>query len=199
MAFSLKDTPIRRKLMLVILLTSGFAILLMGTALILYEVGTFRRALTGNIEVLAQIIGSNSTAALAFEDHENANEILRALAAENQITSAAIYDRNGRLFASFPLQLSTAELPATPGPDGHQFERSHLVMVQPIFQEGSRLGTIYLRADLGQMYRRLTVYGILLLVVSVCAFLGAIALSTALQRRISLPILELAKVATAVS
>ena len=199
MAFSLKDTPIRRKLMLVILLTSGFAILLMGTALILYEVGTFRRALTGNIEVLAQIIGSNSTAALAFEDHENANEILRALAAENQITSAAIYDRNGRLFASFPLQLSATELPNTPGPDGHRFERSHLVMVQPIFQEGARLGTIYLQADLGQMYRRLSVYGILLLVVSICSFLGAIAISTALQRRISLPILELAKVATAVS
>lgn len=199
MALSLKDTPIRRKLMLVILLTSGFAILLMGTALILYEVGTFRRALSGNIEVLAQIIGSNSTAALAFEDHENANEILRALAAENQITSAAIYDRNGHLFANFPQQLSAADLPATPGPDGHRFERSHLVMVQPIFQEGSRLGTIYLQADLGQMYRRLSVYGILLLVVSVCSFLGAIALSTALQRRISLPILELANVATAVS
>lgn len=199
MTFSLKDIPIKRKLMLVILLTSGFAILLMGTALILYEVGTFRRALTGNIEVLAQIIGSNSTAALAFDDHENANEILRALAAENQITSAAIYDRDGRLFASFPLQLSATELPPTPGPDGHRVERSHLVMVQPIFQEGARLGTIYLQADLSQMYRRLTVYGILLLVVSVCSFLGAIALSTALQRRISVPILELAKVATAVS
>jgi two-component system CheB/CheR fusion protein len=199
MAFSLKNTPIKRKLMLVILLTSGFAILLMGTALILYEVGTFRRALTGNIEVLAQIIGSNSTAALAFEDHENANEILRALAAENQITSAAIYDRNGRLFASFPLQLSTTDLPPAPGPDGHRFERSHLVTVQPIFQEGARLGTIYLEADLGQMYRRLSVYGILLLVVSICSFLGAIALSAALQRRISLPILELAQVATAVS
>ena len=199
MAFSLRNIPIKRKLMLVILLTSGFAILLMGTALIFYEVGTFRRALTGNIEVLAQIIGSNSTAALAFDDHENANEILRALAAENQITAAAIYDRNGRLFASFPVEISATEFPPTPGPDGHRFERSHLVMVQPIFQEGARLGTIYLQADLSQMYRRLIVYGILLLVVSVCSFLGAMALSAALQRRISLPILELAKVATAVS
>ncbi len=72
-------------------------------------------------------------------------------------------------------------------------------MVQPIFQEGARLGTIYLQADLGQMYRRLTVYGILLFVVSVCSFLGAMALSAALQHGISLPILELAKVATAVS
>lgn len=199
MAFSLRDVPIKRKLMLVILLTSGFAILLMGTALIFYEIGTFRRALTGNIEVLAQIIGSNSTAALAFDDRENANEILRALAAENQITAAAIYDRNGELFASFPLQLSATEFPTRPGPDGHRFERSHLVMVQPIFQEGARLGTIYLQADLSSMYRRLSVYGILLLVVSLCSFLGAIALSTALQRRISVPILELAEVATAVS
>ena len=139
--------------MLVILLTSGFAILVMGSALITYELGTFRRSLTSNIEVLAQIIGSNSTAALAFDDRENANEILRALAAENQITAAAIYDRNGQLFARFPEAIPITQLPPTPGPNGHRFERSHLVMVQPIFQEGGRLGTIYLQADLAQMYR----------------------------------------------
>jgi signal transduction histidine kinase/ActR/RegA family two-component response regulator len=199
MTFSLRNIPIKRKLMLVILLTSGFAILVMGSALIGYELGTFRRSLTGNIEVLAQIIGSNSTAALAFDDRENANEILRALAAENQITAAAIYDRNGQLFARFPEAIPATQLPPSPGPDGHRFERSRLVMVQPIFQEGGRLGTIYLQADLDQMYRRLSVYGILLLVVGVCSFLGAMALSAALQRRISLPILELAKVASAVS
>src|ERR1700752_4306291 len=132
MAFSLRNIPIKRKLMLVILLTSGFAILVMGSALIIYELGTFRRALTANIEVLAQIIGSNSTAALAFDDRENANEILRALAAENQIPAAAIYDRNGRLFASFPQNLAPNQLPPTPGADGHRFDRSHLMMVQPI-------------------------------------------------------------------
>src|SRR5438874_1306116 len=199
MAFSLRDIPIKRKLMLVILLTSGFAILLMGSALITYELVTFRSALTNNIEVLAQIIGSNSTATLAFDDRENAKEILRALAAENQITAAAIYDRNGRLFASFPESITPTQLPPAPGPDGHRFNRFQFVMVQPIFQEGARLGTIYLQADLGQMYRRLRVYGILLFVVGVCSFLGAMALSAALQHGISLPILELAKVATAVS
>ena len=199
MTFSLQNVPIKRKLILVILLTSGFSILLMGSALITYELRTFRRTLTNNIEVLAQIIGSNITAALAFDDRENAHEILRALAAENQITMGAIYDRTGRLFASFPESVTPTQLPRKPGPDGHRFSQSQLVMVQPIFQEGARLGTIYLQADLGQMYRRLMVYGILLLVVSVCSTLGALVLSTALQRRISVPILELAKVATAVS
>src|ERR1700730_17488056 len=199
MAFSLRNVPIKRKLMLVILMTSGFAILLMGTALITYELVTFRSALTNNIEVLAQIIGAKRTATLAFDDRENAKELLRALAAENQITAAAIYDRNGRLFASFPESITPTQLPPVPGPDGHRFNRFQLVMVQPIFQEGARLGTIYLQADLGQMYRRLTVYGILLLVVGVCSFLGAMALSAALQHGISLPILELAQAATAVS
>src|SRR5260370_5726676 len=49
------------------------------------------------------------------------------------------------------------------------------------------------------MYRRRTAYGILLLDVSVCSFLGARALSAALQHGISLPILELARVGTEVS
>src|SRR6202022_2201932 len=51
----------------------------------------------------------------------------------------------------------------------------------------------------GEMYSRFRVYGLLLLLVGVCSSLGAMVLSARLQRRISRPILELAKVATAVS
>ena len=72
-------------------------------------------------------------------------------------------------------------------------------MFRPIVQEGTRLGTIYLQADLGAMYSRFTVYGALILIVSACSFLGAMGLSRKFQRSISKPILELAKVATAVS
>jgi PAS domain S-box-containing protein len=199
MAVPLRDLPIKSKLMLVILLTSSFALFLMGTALIIYERVTFRRALAVNIGVLAQIVGSNSTAALAFDDPKSAREILAALAAEHQITAAAIYDQKGQIFARFPEAVSVAQFPKQAGPDGHKFDRAHLVMFQPILQNGSRLGTIYLQADLGQMYSRFSFYGALLLLVIACSFLGALAISATLQRRISLPILELAQVATAVS
>ena len=199
MAVFLRDTPIKRKLMLVILLTSSFALLLMGSAVITYEFVTFRRSLAVNMGVLAQIVASNSTAALAFQDPKSAQEILGALSAERQITAAAIYDQNGNIFARFPTKVPPASFPSRPGPKGYTFERSHLLMCQPITQEGTRLGTIYLKADLGEMYRRFRFYGALLLIVTACSFLGAIMLTTTLQRRISLPILELAKVATAVS
>src|SRR4051794_34895438 len=114
MTFRLRDTPIQLKLTLVILLTSSFALLLMGSALITYELVTFRRSLETNMGVLAQIIGSNSTAALAFDDPKAAQEILNALAAERQVTAAAIYDNSGEIFASFPEKKTPADLPTHP-------------------------------------------------------------------------------------
>src|ERR1700736_3732466 len=114
MAVFLRDTPIKRKLMLVILLTSSFALLLMGSALITYELMTFRRSLTVNIGVLAEIIGSNSTAAVAFRDAKSAKEILSALSAEHQVTAAAIYDDKGKIFARFPTDHPLPTFPKFP-------------------------------------------------------------------------------------
>ena len=152
MAFSLRDTPIKRKLMLVILLTSSLALVLMGSTLITYELMRFRRSLVSNMSVLAQVIGSNSTASLAFQDRKSAEEMLAALSAESQVAAAAIYDDRGNVFASFPRKIPANTLPPKPGPDGHRFERAHLIMFRPILQQGERLGTIYLLADLGGMY-----------------------------------------------
>src|SRR3982751_3850779 len=110
----LRDLPIKRKLILVILLTSTFALWLMGTALITYEFVTFRRSLAANMSVLAQIIGSNSTAALAFDDPSNGREILAALSAENQVMAAALYDQKGNLFARFPESMPATQFPSQP-------------------------------------------------------------------------------------
>ncbi len=199
MTFRLRDAPIQRKLILVILFTSSFALFLMGSALITYEVVTFRSSLALHVNVLAQIVGSNSTAAVAFDDPKNAQEILGALAADRQITEAAIYNGQDQLFASFPALPALAAFPVKPGPVGYTFEDRHLIMFQPILQDGQRLGTIFVRAELSEMYSRLIVYGILLLVVGACSFLGALLLARILQRHISAPILALAEVATAVS
>ncbi|HEY3663747.1 MAG TPA: ATP-binding protein [Chthoniobacterales bacterium] len=199
MRLSLHNAPIKRKLIIVILLTTGSALLLLGSALITYELLTFRRSLATNMEVLAQVIGANSTGALAFRDPKSGQEILSALAAERQVTKAAIYDQHGNIFVRYPIRPGDLIFPARPSADGYRFSRSHLSMFQPIVQEGGRLGTIYLQADLSQMYWRFLVYGLLLLLVGIAASLGAIALTTNLQQRISVPILELAKVAGSVS
>ena len=199
MAVFLRDTPIKRKLMLVILLTNGFALFLLGSALITYELLTFRRSQAANMRLLAEIIGANSAGAIALHDVKSAQKFLGALSAEHRVTSAAVYDQQGDLFASFPTSRPFVEFPRRPRDDGYRFARSRLSLVQPIRQDGIRLGTIFLQADLGEMYSRFVVYGLILLLAGAASSLGAIAVTTTFQRRITVPILELAKVAGSVS
>ena len=197
---SLKDTPIRRKLMMVILLTSGVVLLLTCAAFIAYELLSFRQTMVRNVTILGEVIAANSTAALAFANQDDATEVLAALKAERHIVAASLYDTNGELFAKYPAGLPADAFPAAPERDAYRFEHSHLVGVQPVVEgNNKRLGTLYLKSDLGAMYERLRLYsGIAALVLAV-SFLVAYLLSRVLQQQISQPILALAETAKAVS
>jgi PAS domain S-box-containing protein len=199
MSFHLRDQPIKRKLTVVILLTTTLALLLMGTGLITYELVTFRRTLVGNMNVLADIVGDNSSAALEFDNVAEAEEILAALAAEPQITAASLYKPDGSLFARYPARAPLDDFPVQAAPAGYRFDQTHFVMFDEIIYQGKRVGTIFLQADLGQMYNRFQVYGMLLLFVGAFSVLGAMSLSRGLQHRISEPVLQLARMAQAVS
>src|SRR5216117_3714120 len=130
----LRDKPIRRKLMTIILLTSGAVLLLTCAAFFAYELLTFPQTAVRNLSTLGEIIAANSTAALAFENQDDAKEILTALKAERHIVVASLYDRNGRLFSEYPDNLPADAFPAKPEKDGYRFEHSHLVDFQPVVQ-----------------------------------------------------------------
>src|SRR5213594_517392 len=98
---SLRDKPIRQKLMTIILLTSGAVLLLTCSAFFAYELLTFPRTAIRNLSTLGEIIAANSTAALAFENQDDAGEILAALKAERHIVAAALDDKEGRLFSKY--------------------------------------------------------------------------------------------------
>jgi signal transduction histidine kinase len=195
----LKDAPIQRKLMAVILLTSAVVLLLTCTAFIAYEVLTFRNATVRQLAILGQVIASNSTAALAFDNSADATEILAALKAERYIVAAGLYDANGRLFSTYPADLAVTAFPAAPRGQGHRFAPKHLDVFQPVVQGEKRLGTLYLKFDIAAMYQRFRLYGGIVLLVIAGSFLVAYLLSQALQRQISGPILALAETAKAVS
>ena len=64
----LQDMPIRWKVTMVILLTSTAALLLACGAFIHYELVASRQAMVRDLEVLADVLGQNSTVALKFDD-----------------------------------------------------------------------------------------------------------------------------------
>ena len=192
MAF--KDAPVRRKLMISILLTSVVVMLLMLGAFLAFDYIDLKKATVRQASAISAITAANSTAALAFENPQDAREILAALKAEPHIEAAAIYDRNGDLFSHYPGTLSNADFPSTPGEIGYRFGKSQLIMYQAIVERDRRLGTLYVNFETRTVLEEWLWESMrLALVVIGVALIVAYLLSRALQRQISGPILALAK------
>src|SRR5258708_30544081 len=92
---------LRRKLTLVIMINTVVALCAAGIGFAEYGVYRFKELRLEDLNALANILGTNSTAPLAFKDPNSAEDILRALAAKPHIISAVIYDREGKPFAVY--------------------------------------------------------------------------------------------------
>ncbi len=194
-----KDVPIQKKLMIVILSTSAAVLLLTCTAFFAYEFFTFRQTTTSQLSTLGEIIAANSTAALAFDAPDDANEVLSALKAEKHIVSACLYNKEGKLFSQFPLNVPANTFPIGPGKEGYRFEYSYLEGFQPVIQGDKQLGTLFLKSNMGAMYERLRLYCSIVILVILVSLLLAYILSRRLQKSISKPVLALAETAKAIS
>ena len=96
-----KDMSIKRKLMLITIVTSSLALLLASIGFVVYDLTAFRARMSQDLMTQAKIIGANSTAALAFRDDNAVREILSALRAKDEVEAAAIYTPDGRVFAVY--------------------------------------------------------------------------------------------------
>src|ERR1035441_8499936 len=88
-----KDTPIQRKLMAVILLTTSVALILSCLGFISYEIFILHKNMARALSTRAEIIAANLPDELAARDQKNATEILNALQKDPRMVSACIYDR----------------------------------------------------------------------------------------------------------
>src|SRR5580704_15020965 len=149
---SAQARTIRRTLITVILLTCGAVMLITSAAFFAYEYVTFRQLTVRNLMILGKAIAANSTAALAFDNPDDAREVLSAFKAQPHVTMARLYLSDGRLIASYPESAAAAGLPQAADKDGYRFADGLLSGVQPVVQGGRRMGTLYLESDLGEIY-----------------------------------------------
>lgn len=195
----LRDVPIRRKLVLILMLTTGGALLLAGTGLLVLDYFRFRQEMATDLQTLAEITAQNSTAALSFLDAEAARETLAALSAKPSILAAALYGEDGTVLASWSRSGKTSSIPIRPEPDGSRFRGDSLVLFKPVVLNGERIGTVYLESGLSEIWKRLRLRAATVVFVFLAAAAAALGFSSALQNLISRPILDLAGTARAVS
>src|ERR1700730_2204628 len=140
-----RKRSIRGRLTGIIMLTSTIVVLLASLAYEIDEIRNEGNHLTLDLTMLAQVIGSNSAAALTFGDRKAAGEVLSALRAKPSVIAAVIYTAEGKPFAQYVPDASTAVpriLPATI--DGVHDRGNRYVLVYGIRLDGERVGTLYL-------------------------------------------------------
>ena len=186
--------PIKRKLMTIIMVICSAALILACGAFTFYDMVTFRHNKMVEASLLADVIGSNSTAAISFNDPQIAQETLGALRSEPHVMSARIYLSNGAPFATYTRRGTTVtETPERAEPENSTFVHGRLRVSRKIVGKGDFLGSMFLELDLQEFNDRRSQYLIIASAVLLVSLFTALLLGSRLQRIISEPIFALAQ------
>ncbi len=202
---------IKHKLLTMMLATSGIVLITTAITYSVINVFSFRTIIKGNLSILSQIIGSNSAAAITFNDQQAARETLNGLRANPHIKSAWIITNDNQVFASYirtgmapnklPLQViddgkikrvDAAQL-------GHVKEEATTIwdwdfdldIVTPYSMDGQQISTIVIQSDMAELMERIEWIMIMFLGIIGCSFLLTYAIASRMQRVISDPVLHL--------
>jgi two-component system, NtrC family, sensor kinase len=193
----LTNWPIRRKLDL---LMASTALIALGLTCLVDTVREFwghHHAVVEQVTTLADILGSNATAALEFSDRETGAEVLSSLHLQPSVEQAALYDAQGRLFASYPAELSPdqAVFPTLAKNiqcgNLKQAGGRYLVIMEEIHRDGEKVGSIVLRANLKEIYQHFAETTWALLAIAATALSVTMLVTGRLQRFFTVPINKL--------
>ncbi len=191
---------IRRKLWMIVLVSSSMALLFAGFFLFILEFYELRNTVQDEIKLTANLVGSRSTAALVFEDSDLANENLAKLASNPSIVAACIFHQDGDLFAKIiRSQTVDFECPKALFSAASEFDGTEISLFEPIALDSEIIGSIFVRADLSALYlRKLRFLGLVCLVF-IAALIITFAISSPLLQVISGPVRRLVDTAQSIS
>lgn len=196
----LRDLPIRRKLISIIMLTSVAAVALACFVFIAYEQFRFRRALVREYAVLADLFDDNLAPGLAFNDPDSMAKTLKSISAHPRVLAAAVHDKAGKRVATFERAGSAGKfLWPAPAEPGSTFQPERLDTFQPITLAGEVIGTLYIAADLTALAERRVRYAQVGSLALLLSGLVAYWFAKRLQRVISVPVSDLAHTASRIA
>jgi signal transduction histidine kinase len=190
---------IRKKLIAIIMLTTSVALVVACGVFMVYENHASVENHKQELSALAQLLAENSSAPLAFHQPDAADEVLSSLKADGRIQAAAIYDASGEIFSRYVRAGVEVRITPHPPADGIELQTSSITLSSPILLDKKPVGTIFLRADLADLFSRLRGYAAIGGLMIGLSLPAAYLISIFLQRIISDPVMQLAAAAGRVS
>jgi signal transduction histidine kinase len=194
-----QDLSIGQKLQRAGMAASLTALLPAAAAFVWYDIHTYRDLMVRRVVTDAQIVGVGCISPLLFDDAETASSTLAGLRAEPQIEAAGVFTRKGRLLASYEREKGAAARLTGQGPPGPQFAGGALVVAHPVSFDGEQIGSVAIRAGMGEIQQRVVRYFGITALVLAGSLAASIMISRRAHRAIAAPILHLADTASAVS
>jgi signal transduction histidine kinase/ActR/RegA family two-component response regulator len=185
------------RLRVAILGSTLVALLLALGATIVYDLRTWHRGWTADVQAQAGLLGHASADDLAAGDARGAQQALAMLRLQPRMRSAAIYDAQGRLFTSWSAA-GAASAPATlqrAAPvDANAPALHDLVVSAPIVDRGRLLGTVAVRAS-DELDERIVSYRFVALALVLLAGIATWAVSAWLQAIVTRPLAAMTDIA----
>jgi signal transduction histidine kinase/CheY-like chemotaxis protein/HPt (histidine-containing phosphotransfer) domain-containing protein len=194
-----RDLSIQTKLLLILLPSSGVAVLVACLAFIGIELHSYRRVLVEQVSAQAAILGAQSTASLRFDDPVTGTEVLACLREQPEVELACLYNAQGKVFARYPAAGPDKLLPPMQE-EGHTFTADgHLDLFRPIQQNDEVIGAIFIRTSLKAQQARINQFLLIAGVVLLASLAVSGLLASRLRRIIAWPILQLARATETIS
>jgi two-component system, sensor histidine kinase and response regulator len=137
-------------------ITIGTAVAIVGVIIVIssYTLGLY--SLVGTTRAQAKMLAESAAAPLMFKDGPAAQELLQSLRTAPNVRLAALYTRDGRLFATFRSD-STIPAPQTleATPDGVSISAGHIELNQAVRFQENTAGILHLSVTLGGLLRQL--------------------------------------------
>jgi two-component system sensor histidine kinase/response regulator len=189
---SLRGLPITDRIRSVTLRTCALSLLLAGMVHQGFDVYFIYNARIRDLTALASVVGSNSSAAVMFQDQGSAHEILSGMSHRTQITTASLYRADGTVLATYNRVENKAYRAPAVQPEGHHIAGGHLLLFQAVRHGGEVIGALYLESDLSDLWSRLLEDMLVLVFVLILSLLAAAWISSRFQDVVVGPIRHLA-------
>jgi two-component system sensor histidine kinase/response regulator len=188
-----RNMSLRWKLTVLTMVGSSIGLVVALIALLVYNESIAREHKLEELKSTGQLIGTSSIAALVFDDSKEATRVLQALQFRKHIHLAALYREDGTLFAKYRSKADIA--PAVKefaGEEEYRWGRNNLASIRPLWLEDRKIGSLYLEADLDDLWEARRHAELLAIPVFVGVLSLICLLTLILQRFVTVPIQLLA-------
>jgi signal transduction histidine kinase/CheY-like chemotaxis protein len=190
--------PLKKKLLASFMSTVLLLLLLSCSVFMIYDYLSEQQDRLEEASAIADIIAKASTAALTYNDAEDARKLLSALNAHPEILVATLNRNDATILARYTRSGKNVPQPEAI-PENITIKHDTIYLTRPVISNNQRIGSFSLQFDISSLTNRMLRFFEIALVVTLIIVSATYLVITAIMKYITIPLQELSETAHAVT